>query len=135
MTKQSLKEIRIRDSREDKNMLRKMLLIGVTMVCICSVSFAAEEESKNRFPDIGFEVMEDKLLLDGKGDDYLLFCKRRFDITSYTLIKNKSGMIIPFEEIDVPCEAMVSYYKKPGKRNRYVVVSIEIKGEPQILPQ
>ena len=115
-------------------MLKKMLLTGIVMVCICSVSFAAEE-SNNRFPDIGFEVMEDKLLLDGKGDDYLLFCKRRFDITSYTLIKNESGMIIPFEEIDVPCEAMVSYYKKPGKRNRYVVVSIEIKGDPQILPQ
>jgi hypothetical protein len=115
-------------------MLRKMLLAVVVIVCICSVSFAAEE-SNTKFPDIGFEVMEDKLVLDGKGDDYLLYCKRRFDITSYTLIKNESGMIITFEEIEVPCEAMVSYYKKPGKKRRYVVVSIEIVGKPQLKPE
>jgi len=115
-------------------MLKKMLLAGVMMVCICSLSFAAED-SNNKFPDIGFEVMEDKLVMDGKGDDYLLFCMRRFGITSYTLIKNESGMIIPFEAIEVPCEAMVSYYKKPGKKRRYVVVSIEIIGEPPPQPE
>ena len=116
-------------------MLKQMLLVGIVIACICSISSAAEDPN-NKFPDIGgFEVMEDKLVLDGKGDDYLLYCKRRFDITSYTLIKNESGMIIPFEEIEVPCEAMVSYYKKPGKKRRYVVVSIEIMGKPQLIPQ
>ena len=111
-----------------------MLLTGVMMVCICSLSFAAEE-SNPKFPGIGFEVMEDKLVLDEKGDDYVMFCQRRFDITSYTLIKNESGMIITFEDIEVPCEAMVSYYKKPGEKRRYVVVAIEIIGEPQLKPQ
>jgi hypothetical protein len=115
-------------------MLRKILLAGVVMVFICSAAYGAEE-SNNRFPDIGFEVMEDKLVLDEKGDDYVMFCKRRFDITTYTLIKNERGMIIPFEGLSVPCEAMVSYYKKPGKKRRYVVVSIEVKGEPQLLPE
>ena len=115
-------------------MVKNIILAGIVMCCICSGTFAAEEPNK-KFPGIGFEVMEDKLLLDEKGDDYVMFCKRRFDITSYTLIKNESGMIIPFEAIEVPCEAMVSYYKKPGKNRRYVVVSIEVQGEPQILPQ
>jgi hypothetical protein len=115
-------------------MVKNIILAGIVMCCIYSAASAAEE-SNNKFPGIGFEVMEDKLLLDEKGDDYVMFCTRRFDITSYTLIKNERGMIIPFEEIDVPCEAMVSYYKKPGKRNRYVVVSMEIKGKPQPKPQ
>ena len=52
-------------------MLRNMLLTGIVIGCICSVSFAAEE-SKNTFPGIGFEVMEDKLVLDEKGDDYVM---------------------------------------------------------------
>ena len=121
-------------TREDKDMLKQMLLAGIVIACICSISSAAEDPN-NKFPDIGFEVMEDKLVLDGKGDDYLLYCKRRFDITSYTLIKNERGMIIPFEEIAVPCEAMVRYYKKPGKKRRFVVVSMEIMGKPQLKPE
>ena len=115
-------------------MLRKIVLTGIMVGFICSVAFGAEESNKS-FPGIGFEVMEDKLVLDEKGDDYVMFCKRRFDITSYTLIKNESGMIISLDDLDVPCEAMVSYYQKPGKKRRYVVVSIEVKGEPQLLPQ
>ena len=114
-------------------MLRKIVLTGIVMGFICSVSFAAEQNGNNTLPSPGFEISTDKLVLDGKGDDYVMFCKRQFDITSYTLIKNESGMIISLDELDVPCEAMVSYYKKPGKSNRFVVVSIEVKGEP--LPQ
>ena len=37
--------------------------------------------------------------------------------------------------LPVPCEAMVSYYKKPGKKRRYVVVSMEILGKPQLIPE
>jgi hypothetical protein len=44
-------------------------------------------------------------------------------------------MIISLDEIDIPCEAMVSYYKKPGKKHRFVVVSLEVKGKPQPLPE
>jgi hypothetical protein len=115
-------------------MLRKMLLTGIVMGCICSVAFGAEE-SNNRSPDIGFEVRQGKLVLDEKGDDYVMCCMRRLDITSYTLIKNERGMIISLDEIDIPCEAMVSYYKKPGKKHRFVVVSMEVKGKPQPLPE
>lgn len=75
------------------------------------------------------------LVLDDKGSDYVMFCKRKYDITSYTLIKNESGMIISLDQLNVPCKAMVSYYKKPGKKNRYVVVSIEVKGESPSQPE
>ena len=107
-------------------MLRKILLVGMVMGLICSASIAADEPD-TQFSEIGFEVMKDKLILDDKGDDYLLFCTRRLDVTSYTLIKNESGMIIPFEEIEVPCEAIVNYYEKPGEKRRYVALSIEVR--------
>ena len=109
-------------------------MAGIIIGLICSASHGAEE-ANNLNPDIRFELIKDTLVLDGKGDDYVTFCKRKFDITSYTLIKNELGMIIPFEEIEVPCEVMMSYYKKPGKKNGYVVVSIEVKGKPQLKPQ
>ena len=48
----------------------------------------------------------------------MLFCKRKFDVTSYTLIKSESGLIIPLDELEVPCEALVSYYKKPGEKKQ-----------------
>jgi hypothetical protein len=111
-------------------MFKKIATAGILIGLICSTSFSAEEPEKT-LPGVNFEVIKDQLVFDEKGDDYLLFCKRRFDVTSYTLIKNESGMIIPFEEIEVPCEAMVSYYKKPGEKRRYVTLSIEVKGEPK----
>ena len=115
-------------------MLKKIALAGIVIGFICSAAMGAEE-SKKTFPGISFEVMEDKLVLDEKGDDYVMFCKRRFDITSYTIIKDERGWIIPLEDIEVPCEAMVSYYKKPGKKRQYVVVSLEVKGEPKLKPE
>ena len=114
-------------------MLKKIALAGIIIGLICSVSYG-EEEATNQNPDILFELIKDTLVLDGKGDDYVSFCRRKFDITSYTIIKNESGMLIPLEEISIPCEAMVSYYKKPGKKGQYVVVSIEEKGELQPKP-
>lgn len=115
-------------------MLKKIALAGIVISFICSAAIGAEEP-KNTFPGISFEVMEDELILDEKGDDYLMFCKRKLDITSYTIIKDERGWIIPFEDIEVPCEALVNYYKKPGKKRHYVVLSIEIKGEPQPTPE
>ena len=111
-----------------------MLLAGIMTGLISSSAFGAEEV-KSAVHGTGFEVITDRLVFDEKGDDHLLFCNRRFDITSYTLIKNERGAITSFEDVDVPCEAMVSYYKKPGKSNRYVAVSIEVKGEPLPLPE
>ena len=115
-------------------MLKKIAMAGIIIGLICNASYGADEAS-NLNPDIRFELIKDTLLLDGKGDDYVTFCKRKFDITSYTLIKNESGMLITFEAIPIPCEALVSYYKKPGKKRQYVVVSIELKGEPKIEPE
>ena len=115
-------------------MLRKIIVVGMVMGFICSASLAAEEPDP-QFSDFGFEVMKGTLIFDDKGDDYLLFCTRRLDVTSYTLIKNERGWIIPFEAIDVPCEAIVNYYQKPGEKKRYVALSIEIKGEPKPKPQ
>ena len=94
-------------------MLKKMLLTGIVMGCICSVAFGAEE-SNNRSPDIGFEVRHGKLVLDEKGDDYVMCCMRRLYITSYTLIKNERGMIISLDELDIPCEAMVYVFRPIG---------------------
>ena len=107
---------------------------GIALAFICSSTNGAEQ-APNTFPGINFEVIQDKLILDEKGDDYLLFCTRRLDITSYTIIKNESGMIIPLEEVPIPCEAIVSYYKKPGEKRRYVAVAIEVKGEPKPSPR
>lgn len=115
-------------------MLNKIVLTFIALTFICSGTIAAEQP-KNTFPGISFEIMEDKLILDEKGDDYLMFCMRRIDITSYTIIKSESGMIIPLEEVPIPCEAIVHYYKKPGKKRRYVAVAIEVKGEPQPRPE
>jgi len=115
-------------------MLKKLFLAGMIMGLIYSAATGAEEE-KTSFPGIGFAVMKDRLVLDEKGDDYVMCCKRRFDITSYTLIKNERGMIISLDQLEVPSEAIVSYYEKPGKKRHYVVVSLEVKGEPQLTPE
>ncbi len=81
------------------------------------------------------EVSQDKLVLESKGEDYVLVCQRRFEVTSGTVIKNKFGVDISFGELSVPCEAMVSYYKKPRVKNTYVAVSIEVQGEPEPQPE
>jgi len=75
------------------------------------------------------------LVLDGKGEDYVLVCQRRFEVTSNTVIKDKLGMNITLEGLSIPCEAMVTYYKKPRERNTYVAVSIEVKGKPTPQPE
>ena len=81
------------------------------------------------------EVSQDKLVLESKGEDHILVCQRRFDVTSGTVIKNKFGMDISFGELPVPCEAMVSYYKKPRVKNVYIVLEIEVQGEPEPKPE
>ena len=115
-------------------MVRKMLLVGMIMGFIWSVSVGAEESNK-MISSNGFEMAQVKLILDEKEDDYLMFNMRRLDVTSYTLIKDESGRLITFDDLEVPCEAMVSLYKKPGERRRFVAVSIEVRGEPQPTPE
>ena len=115
-------------------MLRKIILVGMVMGFICSASVGAEQSNKMTSPN-GFEMTKIMLILEEKEDDYLMFNMRRLDITSYTLIKDASGMLITFDDLEVPCEAMVSLYKKPGEKWRYVAVSIEVKGKPQPKPE
>ena len=40
------------------------------------------------------EVSQDKLVLESKGEDYVLVCQRRFEVTSGTIIKNKFGQTL-----------------------------------------
>jgi hypothetical protein len=115
-------------------MLKKMLLVGMVMGFICSASAGAEQPNKMGSPD-GFEMTKIKLILDEKEDDYLMFNMRRLDVTSYTLIKDESGRLITFDDLEVPCEAMVRLYQKPGERRRFIAVSIEVQGEPKPTPQ
>ncbi len=115
-------------------MLKKIALAGIIIGLICSATIAAEK-SGDTAHGIEFAVSKDKILLDAKGDDYVLFCKRRFDVTSYTLITSESGLIISLDDLEVPCEALVSYYKKPREKNRFVAVSIEVKGEIKPSPE
>lgn len=115
-------------------MVKKIILAGIVLGFIGSASVRAEQSNKMISPN-GFEMTKIKLILDEKEDDYLLFNMRRLDVTSYTLIKDESGMLITFDDLEVPCEAMVSLYRKPGERRRYIAVSIEVKGKPQPKPE
>ncbi len=115
-------------------MIKKIILAVILIGFICNISSGAELKDKTS-PSPGFKVMTDKLVFDEKGDDFLLFCKRRFDVTAYTLIKNESGSIISFDELKVPCEAIVRYYKKPRKRSRFVAISIDVQDFPSPQPE
>jgi hypothetical protein len=128
-------------------MLKKSLLAGLVAVIImtgssvCGVAVGAEK-TRDR-PSTGdkgtvataYETNQMRMVLKDKGDTYFLFSKRRFEVTSGTVVKDESGrVIISFNALKVPCEAVVTYYKKPGKRNTYVAVSIESQGDPKPMP-
>jgi hypothetical protein len=44
-------------------------------------------------------------------------------------------MDISLEELSVPCEAMVNYYRNPREKNAYVAVSIEVQSRPRPQPE
>ena len=124
-------------------MVRKSLMtsfvIAVVMLVLCSVSVWAEGPTQK--PSAmdssivtALGISRDTMVLDGKEEDYVFFCKRRYEITTYTVIKNEWGMVIPLDDLEVPCKAMVSYYKKPGVKNTYVAVSIDVQGRPAPQP-
>lgn len=118
-----------------------VIFIAVTLGVLCGFSIGAEQ-STNMFSgadeaSIGIElgVSRDTMVLDGKEDDCVLFCKRRYEVTTNTVIKNEWGGLISLDELKVPCRAMVSYYKKPGVKNTYIAVSIEAQGKPEPQPE
>jgi len=121
-------------------MMKKIVLAGIVIGLICTLAWAADRSGSTSSTDLtpltgGVEMNTDKLVLEEKGDDYVLYCQRRFDVTSRTIIKNEWGRLISLENFPIPCEAMVSYYRKPKESNRYVAVTIEVLGEPQPLPE
>jgi len=120
-------------------MLRKGLIAGIVMFTGITGSMlngiAMETEQDRAITYTTHKVSQDKLILESKGKDHFLVCQRRFEITSSTVVKNKFGMDIAFEGLKVPCEAIVGYYKKPGVKNTYIAVSIEVQGEPAPQPE
>ena len=50
-------------------------------------------------------------------------------------LSRMSGGGISFDNLPIPCEARVSYYRKPKESYRYVAVTIEVLGEPQPNPE
>jgi hypothetical protein len=127
-----------------KLMVRKCLIMVMIVGVVSSIVLDGTEGSdkpkntlsgSDKIATVSYELSQDMLVLDDKGEDYVLFCKRRFAVTSTTSIMNEFGSIITLEELMIPCKAMVSYYKKPGERNEYIAVSIEVKGEPEPLPE
>lgn len=121
-------------------MMKKIILAGIVVCLICSIGSAADRSDSTPSTGLqkgagGMEINTDKLVLEEKGDDYFLYCSRRFDVTSHTIIKNDRGRVISFDRVPIPCEAMVSYYKKPRENYRFVAVTIEVIGEPQPDPE
>ena len=118
-------------------MTRVVIVIGMTVIVLCGFSIGAEHSTGTDAANIGtaLGVSQGTMVLDGKGDDYVLFCKRRYEVATHTVIKNEWGMLISLDELSIPCEAMVSYYKKPEEKNTYVAVSIETQGVPKPQPE
>jgi hypothetical protein len=125
-------------------MLKKSLTAGIGIIMIVTggvvdgVDLAAGQ-SRNISSDADegttYTMSRGKLVLDSKEKNYVLVCQRRFEVTSSTVIKNEFGMESTFEDLTVPCEAMVHYYKNPGEKNAYKAVSIEVQGRPRPQPE
>lgn len=115
-----------------------VMLMGMTGSVLSEVAFGAEQSkniSSSGDEGITFPTIQSKLVLDVRGKDYVLVCQRRFEVTLNTVIKDEVGMDITLEKLSVPCEAMVTYYKKPGERNTYVAVYIQVLGKPTPKPE
>ena len=123
-------------------MIKKILLTGMVMGLICGIGRAADRSDTTSFSGLVKDAIDavfdtDTLVLDEKGEDedYFLFCARRLDVTSSTIIKNEWGRVISYDRVPIPCQALVSYYKKPKTQYRYVAVTIQVIGEPQPVPK
>ena len=85
-----------RSTKEDSIMMKKIILAGIFMGLICTLAWAADRSGNTSSTDLtpvsgDVEMNTDKLVLEEKGDDYVLYCQRRFDVTSHTIIKNEWG--------------------------------------------
>jgi hypothetical protein len=123
-------------------MMKKLLLAGIVMGLIGGIGWAADRSDVPSFSGLVQDAIDaafdtDTLVLDEKGEDgdYFLFCSRRLDVTSSTIIKNEWGRVISYDRVPIPCQALVSYYKKPRTQYRFVAVTIQVMGEPQPVPK
>jgi hypothetical protein len=123
-------------------MMKKLPLAGIVMGLIGGIGWAADRSDTTSFSGLVQDAIDavfdtDTLVLDEKGEDedYFLFCARRLDVTSSTIIKNEWGRVISFDRVPIPCQAVVSYYKKPKTQYRFVAVTIQVMGEPQPVPK
>lgn len=122
-------------------MTNKIVPAVIIIGLICGIGRAADRSDNTSFSGLVKGALDavvdtDKLVLDQKGEDgeYFLFCSRRLDVTPSTIIKNEWGRVIPFDRVPIPCEAIVSYYQKPGQPYRFVAVTIQVLGDPQPPP-
>jgi len=128
-------------------MVRKSLLAGlvaamiITGSSVCGVAVGAEKtKDKPSAGDKGavataYETNQMRMVLKAKEDKYFFFSRRRFEVTSETVVKDEEGRVISYKALKVPCEAVVTYYKKPRERNTYVAVSISVQGDPKPMPE
>ncbi len=123
-------------------MMKKMLLAGMVMGLICGIGWAADRSDAPSFGGLVQDALDsmhdtETLVLDDKNEEeeYFLFCSRRLDVTPSTIIKNEWGRVISFDRVPIPCQAVVSYYKKPKTQYRFVAVTIQVLGEPPPVPQ
>ena len=125
-------------------MLRNILVVAAAIVLSTGVPMTRSaalvteqpaHTSKSGDRTTMYTVSQSKLVIDSKGPDYFLFCKRRFEIRPDTVIKDEMGTEITFEKVSISCSVKASFYKKPGGENTYVAVSIEVLGQPTPRPE
>ena len=125
-------------------MLRKSLITGMGIIVLVTggvvgdvdpVAGQSRNISSNADEGTTYTMSQDRLVLDSKGKSYVLVCQRRFKVTAHTVIKNEFGVESTLEDLSVPCEAVVSYYKNPGEKNAYIAVFIEVQGRPRPQPE
>jgi len=120
-----------------QKIMLSLLIIGVT-----GMLAGAADLSKNTLPPdeetapaTDIKLHKDMLVLDDIGDDYVMFCNRIYEVNSRTTIRNERGTTIALASLTIPCEAMVSYYRKKGEYHTYVAVAIEVRGDAEPVPE
>ena len=122
-------------------MIRKIVLSVIIMGFAAMIANASDLSQNTLPPDeatapaTDTKLHKDMLVLDDSGDDYVMFCNRIYEVNSHTTIKNERGTTIALENLTIPCEAMVSYYRKKGEHHKYVAVTIEVWGEAEPVPE
>jgi len=122
-------------------MIKKIMLSLMVMGFAAMLAGAADlsqnipPADEEQAPAADKKLRTDMLALDGIGDNHVTFCNRIYEVNPLTTIRNERGTTIALESLTIPCEAMVSYYRKKGEHHRYVAVAIEVRGEAEPVPE